>query len=60
MESIVTLKCDYGFVLLAAVLYAFECILIGFVFPGSARSKVFTEDFMNKNFGDEHKRVFGA
>lgn len=53
------LPVEYGWVLLCAALMGLSCILIGFVFAGGARAKVFTEDYLKENFGAEHLRVTG-
>ena len=45
----------YGYVLLVAVIIALEIIIIGFALPGSMRGKIFTKEFMEENFGKEHK-----
>lgn len=50
---------EYGWVLLVAVLMGLSCIVIGFMFGGAPRYKVYTEEYMRKNFGEEHKRVTG-
>jgi len=36
--------------LMTVAIYAFELILIGYLYPGSVRSEVFTRDFMMSNF----------
>ena len=41
----------YGWVLLSAAIMSFSCLLIGFIFAGGARAKVFTEEYLKKNFG---------
>lgn len=55
----ITLSSDYGWVVLVAVLLALEIVAIGFIFPGRARSKCFTKEFMELNFGQEHKQSTG-
>jgi hypothetical protein len=37
------LPSDYGWVVIAAAVLAFELLVIGFLFPGRARSKAFTQ-----------------
>ncbi len=54
-----SLSSDYGYVLLASVLLAFELLLIGFLFPGRVRGEVFTEEYMKKNFGEDHRAATG-
>ena len=50
---------DYGWVLLSAAIMSFSVLLIGFIFAGGARAKVFTQEFLNKHFGEQHKKAFG-
>jgi hypothetical protein len=57
MESL--LSQDYGWVLLVASLMGFSILVIGFLFPGRARSGIFTETFMKENFGSEHLKTTG-
>ena len=40
------IQAEFGYVLLVSILYGMECLLIGFIIPGRARSKIFTEDYM--------------
>ncbi len=51
---------EFGYVLLAAAVLGFECLLVGFLFPGRARSKYFTEEFMKSKFGAVHNSEIGA
>ena len=53
-----TLPSTFGWVIIAGVLIGLEIILIGFVIPGGAR-KVFTKEFMEEHFGEEHKNATG-
>lgn len=46
---------NFGLAALSASLLAFETIMIGFLFPGRLRSKIFTKEFLKDNFGEEHK-----
>lgn len=46
---------EYGYVLLVCTLIAFELIVIGFLIPMKVRHKVFTEEWMKDNFGQEHR-----
>lgn len=50
---------EYGYVLLCAAVMGFSVILVGFIFAGRARGKIFTETYMKQNFGAEHQRVTG-
>lgn len=52
------LTSEFGWVLLAAALVAFECVLIGALIVGGARRKAFPEEFM-KNFEKEHTEFTG-
>ena len=52
---ITTIPDTYGYVLLVATLKAFELLAVGFIVPGMKRGKVFTKEFMDKNFLEEHK-----
>lgn len=60
MAVILAVANEFGYVLLAAALLAFECILIGFLFPGRVRSQVFTEEFMKSKFGRVHTEEVGG
>ena len=42
---------------MVASVLAFECVLMGFLYAGKARSKVFTKEFMKENFEKEHAQV---
>lgn len=37
----------------------FSIILIGFVFAGRVREKIYTKDYLEKNFGSEHLKLTG-
>ena len=50
---------DYGWVLLSAAVMSLSCLLVGFIFGGGARAKVFTQEYLKKNFGEEHRKVTG-
>ena len=54
-----TIPDTYGYVLLVATLMAFELIAIGMIIPGMKRGKVFTKEFMDKHFLEEHKAATG-
>ena len=58
-EFVYSLPQEYGWVLLCACVMGLSVILMGFIFASGARSKVFTEDFMKTNFGQEHKALTG-
>ena len=46
----IALTSHFGWVLLTAAVLAMECVLIGMLLAGGARRKVFTEEFMKRNF----------
>jgi hypothetical protein len=56
---VLSLPNEFGYVLIAAAVLAFECILIGFLFPGRVRQQVFTEEFMKAKFGRIHSEQTG-
>ena len=58
MAIAITLPEDYGYVLLTALTLAFECTMIGFVIGGGSR-KLFNQNWMDANFGKDHKEAFG-
>jgi uncharacterized membrane protein YecN with MAPEG domain len=60
MPVILAVANEFGYVLLSVALLAFECILIGFFFPGRVRSQVFTEEFMKSKFGRVHTEEVGG
>ena len=55
-----TMPDTYGWVLMAGAILALELLLIGFICAFGARFSYFNRDFMEKNFGEEHKEAFGA
>ncbi len=57
MTYTIDLHEDYRFVLLTAALVCFHFLITGF-FAGSMRSKLFSKDFMERNFKTEHERYF--
>lgn len=54
-----TLPQEFGWVLLSAVVMGLSCLMIGFIFAGGPRGKIFSEQYMKENFGAEHQRVTG-
>ena len=54
-----TLPDTYPFVVALAVFIAFECIMVGFIVAGGARSKTFTRQWMEDNFGKEYMTAEG-
>ena len=47
---IVHIAPEFGYALITAVLVGFECVLIGFFFPGRLRSKVFNKKYLEENY----------
>lgn len=54
----ITLESDFGLVITAVTALSMQCFLIGGSIGGS-RKKFFNDEFLKKNFGDEHKKAFG-
>ena len=50
---------DFGYVLLVVSAIAFEVIITGFAVVSKSRSKFFNREFLEKNFGEEHKKATG-
>ena len=59
-ESIITIPCCYGWVLLSVVVIAIECWLVGGFVVMPARTKAFNKEFMKSTFGEEHKSEIGG
>ena len=53
-----SLPSTYGYVIIIGALIGLEIIFIGFLLPGGAR-KVFTKEFMEQHFGEEHRKATG-
>ena len=51
---------NYGYVLLASVCVALQCYLVGFTIAQGKRRKYFTKEFLDQNFGEEHKKEFNT
>ena len=51
---------EYKFVLLVVVLQAFQLMITGFVSSGRTRRDDFGEEWMEKEFGDEHEKAIGT
>ena len=56
---ITTIPDAYGYVLMVASLLGLELLLIGFIFPGSKREKIFSKSFMVGSFLEEHREATG-
>jgi hypothetical protein len=54
-----TIPSEYGYVLIVAVLLGLELVIIGFAIAGAARRKAFPKEFLDKHFGEEHKKATG-
>lgn len=50
----IVLSSNYGYVLIAAAILAFEVILIGGLLPGRLRRRFFNERFMKEKFSEIH------
>lgn len=50
---------EYGYVIITVALQGLQVLILGFAVVGRTRSKVFNEEFMEKNFGAEHQQVTG-
>ncbi len=37
-----------------------SCIIIGFLFPHRARVRIFTQTYLQNNYGEEHLKAFGT
>ena len=55
----ITLNNEHGYVLLTSAALAVQCLLTGFLIAGFTRVRIFKKEFLEKNFGEEHKKVFG-
>lgn len=49
---------EYGYVLALTVWITFQCYMTGFFVAGKKRYSTFTDDYMSKNFGEEHLKAF--
>ena len=52
-SMVLMMPIEYPYVILACVILCIECILFSF-FTGRQRGKVFSREFMEENFGEEH------
>jgi hypothetical protein len=59
MVVFVALTTHYGYVLLSAAVLAFECFLIGMLFAGGTRRKIFDEEYMKNHYGRIHTEATG-
>lgn len=54
----ITISSDFGFTLSAIAAIAIQCIFTGFI-AGGSRKKIFSKEYMERNFGEQHKKAFG-
>jgi hypothetical protein len=59
MVVFVALTNYFGYVLLSAAILAFECFLIGGLFAGMTRNKIFDEEYMKNHYGRIHTEATG-
>lgn len=52
ITMILNIAPEFGYALITAVLVGFECLLIGFLFPGRLRSKIFSKKYLEENFSN--------
>jgi len=50
----------YGYVIIVAAILALEILFIGFLYPGAARRKVFSKEFIKNNFSELHQKEVGG
>ena len=55
----ITLSSDFGLVMGSALAIAVQCFFIGMIVGGGLRRKVFTKEYLEKHFGEEHKKATG-
>ena len=49
---------SYNYVLWTSLVVAIQCFITGFAVAARKRYSIFTADFLEKNFGDEHRKAF--
>ena len=49
---------EYGYVLLTAFWIAFQCYMTGFVLVEYKRAKTYTQEYLDKNYLEEHQKAF--
>ena len=49
---------NYKWVWLGVTTLNIECFLLGLIYVNYIRTKIFSQDFMNNNFGDTHQACF--
>jgi len=59
MTTVIEISKDYGLVLLASTAIAIEYFFTPIFFTGPVRKRVFTKEFLEKNFGQVHKLEVG-
>lgn len=56
----IVVNTDFGLPMTAIFGIAFQCFFIGMLIGGRLRRRLFSKDFMEKNFGDMHMQAFGS
>lgn len=56
--STITLTKEHGYVMFVLIATVFHYLIVGFS-VGGARRKTFSEEYMQKNFGEIHKKQYG-
>ena len=57
--AVITLDTNIAFALSSIAGIAIQCILVGFFAIGGKRSKMFSQEFLDEHYGEEHFRHFG-
>lgn len=58
MSGVIVLS-DFGLVATAVAGIAVQCLFTGMIVGGGLRSKLFSKEFMEAHFGEEHWKAFG-
>jgi hypothetical protein len=53
----ITLPAEFNYVIWTSLFIGLQCFFTGFV-SGGKRKNTFTKEFMEKNFGEEHRKAF--
>lgn len=59
-DGTISLSSEYGYLIISLVLVCIHYIFVMFFFVGRARGKVFTKEFMERNFNEVHRHELGA
>merc|ERR1711988_429155 len=49
---------DYPICILLSIWIAFQCTMVGFTATQAARSNALTSEWLEENFGEEHRKAF--